>query len=59
MKIYIVMIANTSNTIVQQQVDSVWYKWEDAAKRVHKLNDLYEKDKGCGLHAYYMEDVVQ
>ena len=59
MQVYIVMITNTSNVIVQQQVDSIWYKWEDAAKRAHYLNGLYEKDKGYGLHAYYMEDIVQ
>lgn len=58
MKIYIVMICDVESIPVRQQLDTLWYSWEDAAERVRYLNGLYEKNSD-GLHAYYFEGVVK
>jgi len=58
MKIYIVIIVN-SKYLIQQQFDSLWYNWCDAAERVNVLNSLYEKDDDFELHSYYLEDFIR
>ncbi len=59
MNVYIVIITDTQHSIVQQQVDTLWKDWTDAAERVRILNILYEQDKDCDLHAHYYQEVVK
>lgn len=57
--IYTVLINDYSDLIAQTHLDSLWWKWEDAAKRVEELNKEFGEDDYCDMHSYYCEGVVK
>ncbi len=51
--IYVVVIDDHSDFIVQTRVESAWQEWHDAAAEVHRLNKDFMDHGEHDFHAYY------